>query len=134
MKKVEAVFEPSKLGPVREAIFKHGVHRFLVSRTSVHEYEEPSDSRWNSQSTDEESATVKVEAIVADEVSLAVAKAILKVARTRRPTVTVSISPVDEIFENLIGEIRSGLDVQVTLSQKSSNPKVRHKGDPSTVS
>ena len=133
MKKVEAVFEPSKLAPVREAIFKHGVHRFLVSRTSVHEYEEPSASRWSSQSIDDQSATVKVEAIVADEVSLAVAKAILKVARNRHPTVTVTISPVDEVFENLIGDIRSGLEVQVTLSQKSPNAKARQKSDPSTV-
>jgi len=58
------------LGEVRDAIFKQGVHRFVVSKTIVHEFGRPAGSRWKrSETTDDESAPIKVEVVVADEIS-----------------------------------------------------------------
>ena len=58
------------MGEVRDAIFKQGVHRFVVSKTIVHEFGPPAGSRWRrSETTDDESATIKLEVVVADEIS-----------------------------------------------------------------
>jgi len=103
MKKIEATFLPSKLDEVRATMFDHGVHRFLVTSAAVHEYEHP-HSRWSTQSTDEESPTAKLEAIVTDETAVSIARAILGVARTRHPTATVTISPVDDLLEGTAGQ------------------------------
>ena len=103
MKKIEAVFLEEKLGEVRDAIFKQGVHRFVVSQTIVHEFGRPRPSRWtSSEATDDESATIKLEIIVADEIAPTVAKAIMDVAHTRHPKVTLTISPVDESLETTL--------------------------------
>ena len=105
MKKIEALFLEEKLGEVRDAIFKQGVHRFVVSKTIVHEFGRPAGSRWRrSETTDHESATIKLEVVVADEISGPVARAILATARTRHPTASVTISPVDEILEVTFGK------------------------------
>ena len=102
MKKIEAVFLPSKLDEVRDAMSKHGVYRFLVSDTTIHAYESPS-SQWGTLSTDDESTTLKLEAVVPDEIAASLAREILEVARTRHPTVTATISPVDDQMEMAIG-------------------------------
>ena len=116
MKKIEAVFVEEKLGEVRDAIFKHGIHRFVVSKTLVHEFEHHAGSRWkSSETTDDESVTIKLELVVADEISGAVARAILAAARTRHPTASVTISPVDEILE-------------VTFAKKQAGGVVRDAG------
>jgi nitrogen regulatory protein PII len=121
MKKIEALFLEEKLGEVRDAIFKQGVHRFVVSKTIVHEFGRPVASRWkNSETTDDECATVKLEVVVADENSGPVAKAILATARTRHPTASVTISPVDEILE-------------VTFGKKPASGDVRNSGAPKRV-
>jgi nitrogen regulatory protein PII len=106
MKKVEAVFLPSKLDEVRDTMFSHGVHRFLAGSAVIHEYEHP-DSRWGTQGEDEESSTMKVEAIVPDEVADSLAHAILEVARTRHPVAMVTVSPVDEVLEMAAGQKRT---------------------------
>ena len=118
MKKIEALFLEEKLGEVRDAIFKQGVHRFVVSQTIVHEFGRPRPSRWRiSEATDDESATVKLEVVVPDEVSQAVAKAILDVAHTRHPKVSLTISPVEEM-------------VDTTSSQEQPRTNVRRRGTP----
>jgi nitrogen regulatory protein PII len=121
MKKIEALFLEEKMGEVRDAIFKQGVHRFVVSQTIVHEFGRPRPSRWRSSSeaTDDESATVKLEVVVPDEISHAVAKAILDVAHTRHPKVSLTITPVDEFLE-------------VTLSHEQPRPNARRRGTSST--
>jgi nitrogen regulatory protein PII len=106
MKKIEAVFAPSKLDEVRDTMFSHGVHRFLASSATVHEYEHR-DSSWGAQGDDDESATMKVEAVVPDEVAEALAQAILEVARARHPVATVTISPVDKVIEKTAGQKRA---------------------------
>jgi nitrogen regulatory protein PII len=113
MKKIEALFLEEKLGEVRDALFKQGVHRFVVSKTIVHEFGRPAASRWRSnETTDDESATIKLEVVVADEISGPVARAILATARTRHPTASVTISPVDEILEITFGKKQAGGDVR----------------------
>ena len=113
MKKIEAVFVEEKLGEVRDAIFKHGIHRFVVSKTVVHEFEHHAGSRWkSSETTDDESVTIKLELVVADEISGAVARAILATARTRHPTPSVTISSVDEILEVTFAKKPAGGDVR----------------------
>ena len=109
MKKIEALFVEEKLGEVRDAIFKHGIHRFVVSKTVVHEFEHHAGSRWkSSETTDDESVTIKLELVVADEISGAVARAILATARTRHPTPSVTISSVDEILEVTFAKKQAG--------------------------
>jgi nitrogen regulatory protein PII len=116
MKKIEALFVEEKLGEVRDAIFKHGIHRFVVSKTVVHEFERHAGSRWrSSETTDDESVTIKLEVVVADEISGPVARAILATARTRHPTPSVTISPLDEILE-------------VTFAKKPAGGVVRDGG------
>jgi nitrogen regulatory protein PII len=116
MKKIEALFVEEKLGEVRDAIFKHGIHRFVVSNTVVHEFEHHAGSRWrSSETTDDESVTIKLEVVVADEISGPVARAILATARTRHPTPSVTISPVDEVLE-------------VTFAKKQAGGVVRDAG------
>lgn len=116
MKKIEALFVEEKLGEVRDAIFKHGIHRFVVSSTVVHEFEHHAGSRWrSSETTDDESVTIKLEVVVADEISGPVARAILATARTRHPIPSVTISPVDEILE-------------VTFTKKQAGGVVRDGG------
>ena len=109
MKKIEALFLEEKLGEVRDAIFKQGVHRFVVSKTIVHEFGRHAGSHWRrSETTDDESATIKLEVVVADELSDPVAQAILATARTRHPTASVTISPVDQILEITFGKKPAG--------------------------
>lgn len=115
MKKVEAVFLPSKLDEVRDTMFSHGVHRFLASTATVHEYEHR-ESRWGAQGEDDESATMKVEAVVPDDAADSLARAILEVARTRHPVAMVTVSPVDELLE-------------MAADQKRAVP-ARHRGTP----
>jgi nitrogen regulatory protein PII len=120
MKKIEALFLEEKMGEVRDAIFKQGVHRFVVSQTIVHEFGRPRPSRWrSSEATDDESATVRLEVVVPDEIAQAVAKAILDVAHTRHPKVSLTISPVDEFLET-------------TLSQEQPQANARRRGTPGT--
>jgi nitrogen regulatory protein PII len=122
MKKIEAVFLEEKLGEVRDAIFTQGVHRFVISQTIVHEYGRPRPSRWrNSEATDDESVTIKLEVVVPDEISQAVAKAIMDVAHTRHPKVSLTISPVDEFLE-------------ITLSHEQPRANARRRGTPGTPS
>jgi nitrogen regulatory protein PII len=106
MKKIEAVFAPSKLDEVRDTMFSHGVHRFLAGSATVHEYEHR-DSSWGAQGDDDESPTMKVEAVVADEVADSLAHAILEVARARHPVAMVTISPIDEVLEMGAGQKRA---------------------------
>jgi nitrogen regulatory protein PII len=113
MKKIEALFLEEKLGEVRDALFQQGVHRFVVSKAIVHEFGRPAASRWrSSETTDDESATIKLEVVVADEISGPVARAILATARTRHPTASVTISPVDEILEITFGKKQAGGDLR----------------------
>jgi nitrogen regulatory protein PII len=113
MKKIEALFVEEKLGEVRDAIFKHGIHRFVVSKTVVHEFEHHAGSRWkSSETTDDESVTIKLEFVVTDEISGPVARAILATARTRHPTPWVTISPVDEILEVTFAKKQAGGDAR----------------------
>jgi nitrogen regulatory protein PII len=120
MKKIEAVFLEEKMGEVRDAIFKQGIYRFVVSQTIVHEFGRPRPSRWiASEATDDESATVRLEVVVPDEISQAVAKAILDVAHTRHPKVSLTISPVDELLE-------------ATLSHEQPKANARRRGTPDT--
>jgi len=106
MKKVEAVFLPSKLDEVRATIFDHGVHRFLVCATTIHENEH-GEARWGAEGENEESPMMKLEAIVTDEVADTLAHAILEVARARHPAAMVTISPVDELIEMAAGQKRA---------------------------
>jgi nitrogen regulatory protein PII len=122
MKKIEALFLEEKLGEVRDTIFKQGVHRFVISQTVVHEFGRPRPSRWRtSEATDDESVTIKLEVVVPDEISQAVAKAIMDVAHTRHPKVSITISPVDEFLE-------------ITLSDDQPRANARRRGTPSTPS
>jgi nitrogen regulatory protein PII len=122
MKKIEALFLEEKLGEVRDTIFKQGVHRFVISQTVVHEFGRPRPSRWRtSEATDDESVTIKLEVVVPDEISQAVAKAIMDVAHTRHPKVSITISPVDEFLE-------------ITLSDEQPRANARRRGTPSTPS
>ena len=120
MKKIEAVFLEEKLGEVRDAIFSKGVHRFVVSQSIVHEYGRPRPSRWRTtEATDDESVTIKLEVVVPDETSQAVAKAIMDVAHTRHPKVSITISSVDEFLE-------------ITLSHEQPGANARRRGTPGT--
>ena len=122
MKKIEAVFLESKLGAVRDAIFNQGVHRLVVSTTSVHEFERLPPSRWRDQSTDDESATIKVEVVVPDEISSSLANAIVEAARTRHPRATVTISPVDELLESSLSRKQPGAKAQRGGATTASGP------------
>jgi nitrogen regulatory protein PII len=122
MKKVEAVFLPSKLDEVRDTMFSHGVHRFLVGAATIHEYGHD-DSRWGTLGEDDESPTMKVEAVVADEVADALARAILEVARTRHPVAMVTVSPVDEVLEMVAGQKRSAAPARRRGTPGSKPPK-----------
>jgi hypothetical protein len=74
--------------------------RFVVRKTVVQEFGRPTGSRGRvAETTDDESATIKLEVVVADQLSVPVARAILATARTRHPTASITISPVDEILE-----------------------------------
>ena len=65
----------------------------------------PSRIRWRrSETPDDESATIKLEVVVADEISGPVARAIVDTARTRHPTASVTISSVDENLEVTFGK------------------------------
>jgi nitrogen regulatory protein P-II 1 len=106
VKKIEAVLHPFKLDDVREVLFENNVHEFIVTEINAHEEERAPAERWGRQNLTDLAPRLKLEMAISDRDATAIAYAILRAARTRRPEDTnVTIALVEQLVEIETGEL-----------------------------
>ena len=106
VKKIEAVFPPFKLDDVRDVLVENDVREFIVTEISAHEVERATAERWGRQNLTDLAPRLKLEMAISDRDATAIAYAILRAARTRRPEDTnVTIALVEQLVEIETGEL-----------------------------
>jgi nitrogen regulatory protein PII len=106
VKKIEAVFLPFKLDDVRDVLVENNVREFIVSEISAHEVERATAERWGRQNLTDLAPRLKLEMAISDRNATAIANAIFRAARTRRPEDTnVTIALVEQLVEIETGEL-----------------------------
>ena len=106
LKKIEAVFPPFKLDDVRDVLVENNVHEFVVTEIKAHEAERAPAERWGRQNLTDLAPRLKLEMAISDCNAAAIAYAILRAARTRRPEDTnVTIAPLEQLVEIDTGEL-----------------------------
>jgi nitrogen regulatory protein PII len=106
LKKIEAVFPPFKLDDVRDVLVENNVHEFVVTEIKAHEAERAPAERWGRQNLTDLAPRLKLEMAISDRNAAAIAYAILRAARTRRPEDTnVTIAPLEQLVEIDTGEL-----------------------------
>jgi nitrogen regulatory protein PII len=106
LKKIEAVFPPFKLDDVRDVLVENNVHEFVVTEIKAHEAERAPAERWGRQNLTDLAPRLKLEMAISDRNAAAIAYAILRAARTRRPEDTnVTIAPLEQLVELDTGEL-----------------------------
>ena len=107
LKKIEAVFPPFKLDDVRDVLVENNVHEFVVTEIKAHEAERAPAERWGRQNLTDLAPRLKLEMAISDRNAAAIAYAILRAARTRRPEETnVTISSAGAARGNRYGRAR----------------------------
>src|ERR1700676_4377009 len=100
VKKIEAVFLPFKLDDVRDVLVENDVREFIVTEISAHEVERATAERWGRQNLTDLAPRLKLEMAISDRNATAIAYAIFRAARTRRPEDTnVTIALVEQLVE-----------------------------------
>ena len=106
MKKIEAVLHPFKLDDVRDVLVENDVREFIVTEISAHEVERATAERWGRQNLTDLAPRLKLEMAISDRNATAIAYAIFRAARTRRPEDTnVTIALVEQLVEIETGEL-----------------------------
>ena len=106
VKKIEAVFPPFKLDDVRDVLVENDVREFIVTEISAHEVERATAERWGRQNLTDLAPRLKLEMAISDRNATAIAYAIFRAARTRRPEDTnVTIALVEQLVEIETGEL-----------------------------
>jgi nitrogen regulatory protein PII len=106
VKKIEAVFHPFKLDDVRDVLVENNVREFIVTEINAHEVERAPAERWGRQNLTDLAPRLKLEMAISDRDATAIAYAILRAARTRRPEDTnVTIALVEQLVEIETGEL-----------------------------
>jgi nitrogen regulatory protein PII len=106
VKKIEAVFLPFKLDDVRDVLVENNVREFIVTEINAHEVERAPAERWGRQNLTDLAPRLKLEMAISDRDATAIAYAILRAARTRRPEDTnVTIALVEQLVEIETGEL-----------------------------
>jgi nitrogen regulatory protein PII len=106
VKKIEAVFLPFKLDDVRDVLVENEVREFTVTEISAHEVERATAERWGGQNLTDLAPRLKLEMAISDRNATAIAYAIFRAARTRRPEDTnVTIALVEQLVEIETGEL-----------------------------
>jgi nitrogen regulatory protein PII len=106
VKKIEAVFLPFKLDNVHDVLLANNIHEYIVIEINAHDIERTPVERWSRQSFTESRSRLKLELAINDRNATAIACAILRAARTRRPEDTkVTIAAVERLVEIGTGEL-----------------------------
>jgi nitrogen regulatory protein PII len=106
VKKIEAVFLPFKLDDVRDVLVENDVREFIVSEIKAHEVERATAERWGRQNLTDLAPRLKLEMAISDRDATAIAYAIFRAARTRRPEdANVTIALVEQLVEIETGEL-----------------------------